>query len=230
MPVDPVQWVRASGPLVLLCARYHISHGSNGHVHELIFKRCCCIFNKLSMQCATSCFNYDQWSKLESCWIEKCAPFISQLARPFQSSSVQWLEGNWAFSCVIPLWSTLLVMNVRKKVTEITDPPKAHGSSIAEDTFFCFAVVHHSTDPCPARDQNEGTKLISRHSMTKVYTPYQTRARWVKEFLGLQRLVFDISYVTCYPQQRERSENSNDLIKSPDLDTVLFWVRGTDFD
>lgn len=69
-----------------------------------------------------------------------------------QSSHVQWLKGNWGFSCVIPLWRTLLVMNVGKMctLTKITEPRKAHGSSFNEYIFFpvFLYMVHHSTDPC----------------------------------------------------------------------------------
>lgn len=108
MPVYPIQWVRASGPQVLLQAHSHLLCGRNGYGLLLIFKQPWWIFHELSMQFATSCFNYDQSSKRESCWTAERALFISQPARMAQLSLRQWLkcsyEKTMGFHCEAHCW------------------------------------------------------------------------------------------------------------------------------
>lgn len=162
MPVNTVQWVKASGPQVLLQAQSHLLRGSNECGLLLIFKQPWWIFHKLSMQFATSCFNYDQSSKCESCWTAECAFLISQRTRMSQSSLLQRLMGNWGFGYVIQLWRTLLVMNVGKMctLTKITLPQRHMDLHLMNINWLCFSMLRHGKGLQSLSEQSKGRKNI----------------------------------------------------------------------
>lgn len=146
-----------------------------------------------------------------------------------QSSHVQWLLGNWGFGCVIPLWRTLLVMNVEKMctLTKITEPPpKAHGSSFNEYNLLCFSLDHPSTRRC-CRMWPEW-----RRNIDKLDNPDQGLRSLSEQAEGEKNSLFSKDYFLTsrmldsaqHPHPSEREETNNDWMK--ELDAVSMWVYG----
>lgn len=140
-----------------------------------------------------------------------------------QSCHVQWLLGNWGLGSVIPLWRTLLVMNVEKMrtLTKIPPPPKALLYNL-----LCFSPDHLSTQPC-CRMWPEWRRNIDKlDNPDKGLRSLSEQAEGEKNSLLLKDYYLTSRMLDSaqHPQLSERKETNNDWMK--ELDAVSVWVYG----
>lgn len=165
------------------------------------------MFHKLSMQFAISCFNYDQSSKSEFCWIAKNALFISQLTRLSE------------FPCTMKLGLRLCDSTVkntfgnecRKKFAhwQKSQSPQRHMDLLLMNTFSSSSVflymVHHSADPCCRMWPEWRSKLDKLDNLDKGLQSLSEQTEGENNFLLLKDYCLT-SHIDSPSEREERNQ------------------------